>query len=131
MSAWISLLMFIHKVFILRYAVETVIGSVRKHSLFVDINSSVSNICLLHLFVVAFCIQKTIRFRTLFFLMEKKDYKNINNKFNSTDITRQGFDRQFGTKISKRKYRFPYACFDARENCKWIEILSEKVVIHT
>lgn len=98
--------MFIHKVFILRYAVETVIGSVRKHSLFVDINSSVSNICRLHLFVVAFCIQKTIRFRPLFFLMEKKDYKNIDNKFNSTDITRQGFDRRFGTKLVKENIDF-------------------------
>lgn len=81
--------MFIHKVFILRYAAEIVIGSVRKDSLFVDMNSSVSNICLLHLFVAAFCKQKTIPFRLLS-VMEKTSYKNV-NQFNSKDITAQRF----------------------------------------
>jgi hypothetical protein len=47
--------MLMHSVFILRYAAEIVIGSVRRLSLLLDMNSSVSIICLLHLFAAAVC----------------------------------------------------------------------------
>ena len=55
MSAWISRLMLMHSIFILRYAADIVIGSVRRLSLLLDKNSSVSIICLLHLLAAAFC----------------------------------------------------------------------------
>uniref|UniRef100_A0A0A9CVY0 Uncharacterized protein n=1 Tax=Arundo donax TaxID=35708 RepID=A0A0A9CVY0_ARUDO len=47
--------MLMHSVFIFRYAAEIVIASVRRLSLLLDMNSSVSIICLLHLFAAAVC----------------------------------------------------------------------------
>ena len=55
MSAWISLPMLTHRFFIFEYAVEMVMGSIRKPSELLDKNSSVSNMCFRHLFFAAVC----------------------------------------------------------------------------
>jgi len=99
--------MLMHSVFILRYAADIVIGSVRRLSLLLDRNSSVSIICLLHLFAAAVCKKE---FYDVQFCLQKRI--NIKHVLYSSLCCRFSIDCMVAPQVKKKGTFFPvYAEF--------------------
>lgn len=100
MSACISLLIFMHKFFIFKYAVEIATGSIKPSELF-DTNSSVSPMCARHLFVAAV-------YRTLRKNGHLVSIYNINNSENNVNFIWYEEDIQYSSPIEMLHVGFTF-----------------------